>query len=107
MQYDSEDSVDEENAKSFGRRIHKKLDDGVLVIGGVFRNKKEWFTCPFCPGTPKDGNWHALTVHAESLSLYGPNKKVRVQHDVLSHFMCGVNRPNVVPRSDKKKKKWF
>ena len=106
-QYDSEDEVEEWNAKSFGQRIEKELYDKVRKIGGVFKNEDELFTCPFCPVIPKDEKWHALAVHSQNLSLHGETKKVRVQHDVLSHFMCGHDRPNVGTRFDKKKRKKF
>ena len=100
--------MEEWNKKSFGQMIEKELYDGDRKIGtGAFMNGKELVTCPFCPGIPKDKIWHALAVHAQNLSLHGETRKVRVQHDVLAHFMCGHDRPNVGTRSDKKKRKKF
>ncbi|KAM0907775.1 hypothetical protein ACQ4PT_015907 [Festuca glaucescens] len=103
-EYDSDSPVDDDNKASFGRHIRTKLEEGDLKIEGVYKLGKEWFTCPFCPNKPDDGLWKALAHHSQSLALNGSTMKIRVQHDVLTDFMCGNNRPNVVRHADKKRR---
>ncbi|KAM0920977.1 hypothetical protein ACQ4PT_007196 [Festuca glaucescens] len=105
VEYDSGDSVGEDNEALFSKNIHTKLEQGVLMVGGVMKGTKEWFTYPFCPMKPKDGIKSSLAHHATTLSMFGSTMKDRVKHKVLSDIMCGENKPNVLRRGGKKKGK--